>query len=78
MTPVALFCLRLYLGSDVGMVVPGLLVFYGLALLTAGKFTLDKIRGLGPTQIGHGLVCLLLPGWGLLLLAAGIQGMQVL
>ena len=66
-----LFCLRLYLGGDAAMVVPGLLVFYGLALLNASKFTLDEIRWLGLTQIGLGLVCLLLPGWGLLFFALG-------
>ena len=66
-----LFCLRLYLGGDAAMVVPGLLVFYGLALLNASKFTLDEIRWLGLTQIGLGLVCTLLPGLGLVFFALG-------
>ena len=66
-----LFCLRLYLGGDAGMVVPGLLLFYGLALLNASKFTLDEIRWLGLTQIGFGLLAMLQPGWGLLYFALG-------
>ena len=66
-----LFCLRLYLGGDAALVVPGLLLFYGLALLNASKFTLDEIRWLGLTQIGLGLGGLLLPGWGLVLFALG-------
>ena len=66
-----LFCLRLYLGGDAAMVVPGLLVFYGLALLNASKYTLDEIRWLGLTQIGLGLVAALLPGWGLVFFALG-------
>ena len=66
-----LFCLRLYLGGDAAMVVPGLLVFYGLALLNASKYTLDEIRWLGLTQIGLGLVAALLPGWGLIFFALG-------
>ena len=66
-----LFCLRLYLGGDAGMVVPGLLVFYGLALLNASKFTLDEIRWLGLTQIVLGLVAMLVPGWGLIFFALG-------
>ncbi|MDB5236155.1 MAG: hypothetical protein JWR44_3148 [Hymenobacter sp.] len=66
-----LFCLRLYLGADAAMVIPGLLVFYGLALLNASKYTLDEIRWLGLTQIGLGLVCMLLPGWGLLFFGLG-------
>jgi MFS family permease len=66
-----LFCLRLYLGGDAGMVVPGMLVFYGLALLNASKYTLDEIRWLGLTQIVLGLVAMLLPGWGLIFFALG-------
>jgi hypothetical protein len=66
-----LFCLRLYLGGDAGMVVPGMLVFYGLALLNASKYTLDEIRWLGLTQIVLGLVAMLKPGWGLLFFALG-------
>lgn len=66
-----LFCLRLYLGGDAGMVVPGMLVFYGLALLNASKYTLDEIRWLGITQIGLGLVAMLQPGWGLIFFALG-------
>lgn len=66
-----LFCLRLYLGGDAAMVVPGLLVFYGLALLNASKFTLDEIRWLGLTQIALGLLAMLTPGWGLLYFALG-------
>ena len=66
-----LFCLGLYLGRDADMVMPGLLVFYGLALFNASKFTLDEIRWLGFTQIGLGLVNMLIPGLGLLFFALG-------
>ncbi|WP_375418743.1 hypothetical protein [uncultured Hymenobacter sp.] len=66
-----LFCLRLYLSGAVELVVPGLLLFYGLALLNGSKYTLDEIRWLGLTEIGLGLLGLLLPGYGLVLFAAG-------
>jgi len=66
-----LFCLRLYLTSALGMVVPGMLMFYGLALLNASKYTLDEIRLLGLTEIGLGLVSMLLPGFGLAFFALG-------
>ncbi|SFQ74589.1 hypothetical protein [Hymenobacter arizonensis] len=66
-----LFCLRLFLGGDAAMVIPGLLVFYGLALLNASKYTLDEIRWLGLTQIGLGLLCMMLPGWGLIFFGLG-------
>jgi hypothetical protein len=66
-----LFCLQLYLKSVLGMVVPGMLVFYGLALLNASKYTLDEIRLLGLTEIGLGLVAMLFPGLGLVFFALG-------
>jgi hypothetical protein len=66
-----LFSLRLYLGGDAGMVVPALLVFYGLALLNASKYTLDEIRWLGLTNIMLGLLAMLQPGWGLVYFALG-------
>jgi len=66
-----LFCLQLFRSGAPELVVAGLLVFYGLALLNAGKFTLDEIKYLGLTLVGLGLVALLLPGYGLLLFGAG-------
>jgi hypothetical protein len=66
-----LFCIALFLRGAVSLVVPGLLLFYGLALLNASKYTLDEIRWLGLTQIVLGLVAVLLPGAGLLLFALG-------
>ncbi|WP_161806991.1 hypothetical protein, partial [Hymenobacter sp. AT01-02] len=66
-----LFCLALFTRGAVSLVVPGLLVFYGLALLNASKYTLDEIRWLGLTQIGLGLAAVLLPGFGLAFFALG-------
>ncbi|ALD20629.1 hypothetical protein [Hymenobacter sp. DG25A] len=66
-----LFCLALYLRGAASFVVPGMLIFYGLALLNASKYTLDEIRLLGLTQLALGLLALLLPGWGLIFFAAG-------
>jgi len=66
-----LFCLKLFLSGDVALVVPAMLVFYGLALLNGSKYTLDEIRYLGLTLIGLGLLGLLLPGYGLALFALG-------
>ncbi|UOQ72187.1 hypothetical protein [Hymenobacter cellulosilyticus] len=66
-----LFCVGLYLRGAASFVVPGLLLFYGLALLNASKYTLDEIRLLGLTQMGLGLVAVLLPGWGLIFFALG-------
>jgi hypothetical protein len=66
-----LFCLKLFLSGAPELVVPGMLVFYGLALLNGSKYTLDEIKYLGLTQVALGLVALLLPAYGLLLFGAG-------
>lgn len=66
-----LFSLALYLRGAASFVVPGMLIFYGLALLNASKYTLDEIRMLGLTQLVLGLLALVLPGWGLIFFAAG-------
>ena len=66
-----LFCLKLYLSGAPELVVPGMLVFYGLALLNGSKYTLDEIKYLSITQILLGLIALLLPQYGLLLFGLG-------
>lgn len=66
-----LFCLALFVRGAVSLVVPGLLLFYGLALLNASKYTLEEIRWLALTQIALGLLAVLLPGAGLLFFALG-------
>ena len=54
------FCLiLLYHGSD-WLVLPSMLLFYGLALINASKYTLHEIRWLGFTEIILGLLALLL------------------
>lgn len=66
-----LFCLKLFLSGAPELVMSGLLLFYGLALLSGSKYTLDEIKYLGILQIALGLVALLLPGQGLVLFGAG-------
>jgi hypothetical protein len=66
-----LFCLRLYLSAAPELVIPGMLVFYGLALLNGSKYTLDEIKYLGLTQVLLGLGALVLPAYGLLLFGLG-------
>jgi len=66
-----LFCLKLFLSGAPELVVPAMLVFYGVALLNGSKYTLDEIKYLGLTQIALGLVALLVPAYGLLLFGAG-------
>ncbi|QTE22240.1 hypothetical protein [Polaribacter cellanae] len=41
-----------------------MLLFYGLALLSASKYTLGDVKYLGYTQIVIGLICAIFPGYG--------------
>ncbi|MCB0707570.1 MAG: hypothetical protein KDC34_19780 [Saprospiraceae bacterium] len=48
-----------------GLVAPTTLIFYGLGLLNASKYTLNDIRYLGVTQVALGSVALFNIGYGL-------------
>jgi hypothetical protein len=47
------------------------LIFYGLAVISAGKFTFGEIHWLGVLEVATGLVCLLLPEWSIFIWAVG-------
>ena len=51
--------------NNIQLIVPCFLIFYGLALVNAGKFTLSEIFYLGILEIVTGLVSAFVPGWGL-------------
>jgi hypothetical protein len=60
-----LFALILLIQNQVGLIIPVLLVFYGLALVNAGKFTYNEIFYLGILEIFTGLVSAFFPAQGL-------------
>lgn len=66
-----LFCLVLLYHNLVGLVAPATLIFYGLALLNASKYTLDDIRYLGICEIGLGLIASVYIGYGLIFWTIG-------
>ncbi|WP_400193731.1 hypothetical protein [Hymenobacter sp. B81] len=66
-----LFCLQLYLHGTAGLVVPAMLLFYGLALLNASKYTVDEIKLLALTLLALGLVASFLPNYAFLFFALG-------
>jgi hypothetical protein len=47
-------------------IIPSMLVFYGLALVSAGKFTYNEVFYLGLIEILTGIVTTLLPEYGML------------
>jgi hypothetical protein len=48
------------------LIVPVFLIFYGLALVNAAKYTLGEIFYLGILEIITGLVLTIFPGWWLI------------
>jgi hypothetical protein len=56
---------------------PATLIFYGLALINASKFTLDDIRYLGYCEIALGLMSAFLTGYSLLFWAIGFGVLHI-
>jgi hypothetical protein len=60
-----LLIIILLIQNHVQLIVPGMLIFYGLALVNAGKFTYGEIFYLGLLEILTGLLSALFPGLGI-------------
>lgn len=73
-----LFCLVLLHHHLIGLVAPTTLMFYGLALLNAGKYTLHDIRYLGICQIVLGLIASFFIGYGLLFWVIGFGLLHII
>ncbi|MEK7255717.1 MAG: hypothetical protein AAB316_13290, partial [Bacteroidota bacterium] len=73
-----LFCIALYWHGMIGLIAPSTLVFYGLALINGGKYTLDDIRYLGMTEVALGLFGMFSPGYGLELWALGFGVLHII
>ena len=58
-------CVFLLADGYIGMVLPLSLVFYGLSLVNASKYTLNEVRSLGLLEIVLGLLALYFIGLGL-------------
>ncbi len=56
---------------------PSFLIFYGLALVNAAKFTHREIFYMGICQIIIGIVAAIYPGYGLILWATGFGAMHI-
>lgn len=72
-----IFCLALIWHGLPGLVAPATLLFYGLALLHASKYTLDEIRWLGLSEVVLGLAASFWVGAGLLFWALGFGVLHI-
>jgi hypothetical protein len=66
-----ILCLILLLKGFIGIIAPLTLIFYGLALVNASKYTLEEIRSLGIVEILLGLLGIYFIGYGLIIWTIG-------
>ena len=72
-----LFCLVLLYHHLFVLVAPATLIFYGLALVSAERYTLTDIKYLGYCQIVLGLLSFLFLGWGLIAWTIGFGVLHI-
>ena len=73
-----LICLAFLLRGNTAMLAPITLVFYGLALVNASKYTLSEIRSLGLAEITLGIIAIFFTHFGLLLWALGFGVLHII
>lgn len=73
-----LICLILLFKGFIGFAAPFTLVFYGLALVNASKYTLSEVRSLGIMEIALGVLGSHFIGYGLLLWAIGFGVLHII
>lgn len=67
----ALFCILMVYHRAIGLIAPCTLLFYGLALLNASKYTFNELRFLGISEIILGLLATFFIGFGIIFWAIG-------
>ena len=72
-----IFCLGLISHGDWLYVAPTMLMFYGLALVNASKYTRNDVRSLGIAEIVLGMLCFLALQYGLLFWALGFGVLHI-
>lgn len=73
-----LFCIALFYHGYIGLIAPATLVFYGLALINASKYTLPDVRFLGISEVILGIIALFNLGYGLEFWAIGFGILHII
>lgn len=73
-----ILCLILLFHGYVALVAPLTLIFYGLALINASKYTLTELRSLGIVEIILGLLAAQFIGYGLLFWVIGFGLLHII
>ncbi len=72
------FVLRILQMNHIFLIAPTCLIFYGLALINASKYTLGEIRYLGYCELILGIINLWVPGYGLIFWAFGFGCLHII
>ncbi|POY38377.1 hypothetical protein C3K47_02975 [Solitalea longa] len=72
------FAIYLLLDGNYKLIAPSMLIFYGLALFNASKYTIGDIRYLGLTEIALGLINLFVTGYGFWFWCFGFGVMHII
>lgn len=72
-----LYLLQLMKFENFGLIAPGCLLFYGLALLSGSRYTIGEIKYLGYIQILLAVISMYNPGYGLYFWAIGFGIMHI-
>lgn len=73
-----IFCLALLYHGIYGLVAPATLIFYGLALINAEKYTFSDIKYLGFCELALGFISLFYIGYGLVFWIIGFGILHIL
>lgn len=73
-----LYILIILSNQKYGQTAALMLIFYGLALVNASKYSIGDIRYLGFIEIILGLICAILPGYGFWLWVLGFGVMHII
>ena len=73
-----LFCALLAGGEGYPWIVPAMLLFYGTALTSAGRYTVSEVRYLGLAELVVGLAAAGWPSFGLAFWAFGFGVLHIL
>ncbi len=74
----AIFIIRMMQLGEYVLIAPACLIFYGLSLVNAGKYTLGEIRYLGYGQMALGIMNLWGTGYGLYFWAMGFGVLHII
>lgn len=72
-----LFCLALVLHGPAFYIAPAMLIFYGLSLINASKYTLSDVRLLGIAEVALGVIAAFIIGYGLIFWAIGFGVLHI-